>query len=211
MPENKKLPTKPSRVCYIGDSHSVMSMGRNLLEVWQKRSPESFQQLSFYAVSGSTFQDWQTGRLQHLRIKNLRKEPLSQTLLEPEVLGTSLAEILEKEKPQLLILALGTNDLLKFQAHFESYLLDLQRQLKALSQLFGIPFLWVMPPVLAKDLDPGQMRAKLLNGLRSLSFVELIDIDRIFPDQKDGYHFHKDRALEFSQELIDQLIRKKVF
>lgn len=211
MPKNKNPQTKPIKILYIGDSHSAMTMGKSLLKVWGQRSPESFDHLCYYAVSGSTFRDWQTGSLQHLTIKNLKKEPFSSVQENSGAFFVSLEKLLESHSPELVIIALGTNDLLKFQMGFEDYLQEVRKELLNRHQSFGVSFLWVMPPTLPKNLDPEQKRSKLLSALKDLSCVQVVNIDSILPDQEDGYHFHKERGLEFSQALIHELINKNIF
>lgn len=206
MQTNKKSLTESYRILYFGDSHSVMTMGKTLLESFPSLFNDFENQAYFYAVSGATFRDWLTGDVQKLKIKNSSKLPGSSYKEGAEPIDKSLFATVREVQPDVLILALGTNDLLQENIDFLEYLSLVKYNLEKLFlEQPSLQVIWIMPPELNPEVCGNQSRAKLLEMLRGLKFVEVVNVEKILPDQKDQIHFHISQAKLFAAEILKQL------
>lgn len=205
MPTNKKSQTESFKILYFGDSHSVMTMGKQLLEFFPKIFSDFENQSFFYAVSGSTFKDWLSGDVEKLQIKNLSKIPGQSYKEGQEPISLKMMEEVERTKPDILFLALGTNDLLKESSNWQNYLAFIRQNLEKLYLQYHMQIVWIMPPELSPEVLTGHYRSELLKMLSGLKFIEIINVEKIIPDQQDKIHFNKLKATEFAQEVFMQL------
>lgn len=205
MPTNKKQLTESFKILYFGDSHSVMTMGKLLLDFFQKLFNDFENQSFFYAASGATFKDWINGDVTKLRIRNLSKTPSKIFQEGQEPISVTILDQVESHRPDILFIALGTNDLLKEASTWESYLSFVQHNLEKLYLQYHMQIVWIMPPELSHQVIKGKYRSELLKMLSSLKFVEIINVEKIIPDQQDQIHFNKLKATEFAQEVFKQL------
>lgn len=205
MPTNKKQQTETFKILYFGDSHSVMTMGKTLLDFFPKLFSDFQNQSYFYAVSGATFKDWISGEVAKLQIKNLSKLPAQAYKESQDSISLRIMDEVHEKKPDILFLALGTNDLLKESTSWEGYLSFVRQNLEKLYLQYHMQIVWIMPPELSSQVLEGQLRVELLKMLSSLKFIEIINVEKIIPDQQDQIHFNKLKATEFAQEIIKQL------
>ncbi len=223
-------------ILYLGDSHSVTSFGQNILQKLLTDYPELEGKIHFYAVSGSCLLDWLQSNVHHYQIKNFVKTPFQIASLSEQALHfewNSISQI----QPDILILALGTNDI-RNQQSTEVFSL-LQIQLKSLRTIRKV--IWLAPPILQQsdilpailqspDLhtnhhnnnhnsltaDPiAQKPTKLITSnfdlilsIQSNSFIDLIDNQQFRANQPDGIHMLKEEALNFSNDIYPKIIKK---
>lgn len=205
MPINKKSQTDSYRVLYFGDSHSVMTMGKTLLQNMPKIFLNFENQAFFYAVSGATFKDWYTGNVQNLTIKNLYKAPGFSYLESTEAIVKVLPEEVKTIQPDVLILALGTNDILANAINFQEHLMMIKVSLEKLFVENHLQIIWIMPPEFHPEIIEGRLRLELMRMLKELKFVEVINVEKILPDQLDKIHFNKEKAKLFANEILKKL------
>lgn len=130
-------------ILYLGDSHSVTSFGQNILQKLLTDYPDLEGKIHFYAVSGSCLLDWLQSNVHHYQIKNFAKTPYQIASLSEQSLHfewNSISQI----QPDILILALGTNDI-RTQQSAEVFSL-LQIQLKPFHSIKKV--IWLAPPLL---------------------------------------------------------------
>ena len=130
-------------ILYLGDSHSVTSFGQNILQKLLTDYPDLEGSIHFYAVSGSCLMDWLQSNVHHYQIKNFVKTPFQLASLSEQALHFEWSSI-SQIQPDILILALGTNDI-RTQQSTEAFSL-LQIQLKSLRSVKKV--IWIAPPLL---------------------------------------------------------------
>lgn len=189
------------KILFIGDSHTVLSFGdrwRDHLSVEYKES----LQLHQYAVSGSHLLHWMTGDLKNLTIRNLKYVTGSSLEKSAEPLDLNILNLIQSIQPEELFIALGTNDVLFLEDQFRG-----DRYQKALSSLSNRhpDLFWVLPPRLKEDIA-SQSTQDEFKSVINQKFYRVLTSEKFSPDQNDGVHFTRDRAIQWADEIWNQYL-----
>lgn len=200
--KNKAL----KRTLFLGDSHCVMTMGQVIIEKINENYENTDSQLYFYAVSGSSFLDWFQAKQNIFQIRNLKKIPGKAIEVSSDSINIDFQKELKTLQPELLILALGTNDLIVHQNDLDNYLSIVDQGLKEIVQKYkDLSIIWIMPPEFIETIVMPSSRKKLGQVLRNNNKIQLIDILGFFPDQQDQVHFNKSIATQFAIKIFEKL------
>ncbi len=193
---------------YLGDSHSVMEMGKCLLkrinEYFSSRNIKS--DIHFYAVTGCTFLDWFSENQSVHQIANYIYTPKIRGVKSTEAVNISIWNEINFINPQILFLALGSNDFLMHKDHFSAYLLLVENKLDLILERFReIQIVWILPPEFPLFPSFDSLRKSLKQMLSSKPRVEILDLGGHFPDQEDQIHFNKDKGKFFGEQIYLKL------
>jgi lysophospholipase L1-like esterase len=186
-------PRAKLKINYIGDSHSVLTFGQTILA-----ELETISDIHFLAFSGMKLQfltDW-LAQKDELRVLNFEKKSghASQTSKIP----TDLGKTFNINQADILVIALGTNDIVQCAARNSQYgdlLFSLvQQQLKKISVK---KVLFIEPPLLGVDTEL-KIRQAMLTQIVSFGFNA---------DQTDGVHMKKEMAEKFGKSVSKELLK----
>jgi hypothetical protein len=200
--KNKTL----KKILFLGDSHCVMTMGQVIVEKINENYENADSQLYFYAVSGASFLDWFQAKQNIFQIRNSQKIPGKAIEISTNPISIDFLKELETLHPEILILALGTNDLIIHQDDLDNYLTSLDRGLKQIAQKYKkLSIIWIMPPEFIETVVMPSSRRKLGQVLQNNNKIQLVDILGFFPDQQDQIHFNKSKATQFAIKIFEKL------
>lgn len=193
---------KSVRINYLGDSHSVLTFGQTTLDALvQKRIS-----IHFVALSGlhlKNMWNWKSETEAPLTIKNFEYQSgkSAQFSNDPKEIGKEF----DLNGGDILILALGTNDIVNGSLNKMKFEDDLEGKIKkAFEYVTTKKVIYIEPPLLKMDADSG-IRKKLLNLIRSTG-ASVIPCDKFSADQEDGVHMKKEMAREFGNYVSKELL-----
>jgi hypothetical protein len=194
-------PRAKLKINYIGDSHSVLTFGQTILA-----ELETISDIHFLAFSGMKLQfltDW-LAQKDELRVLNFEKKSghASQTSKIP----TDLGKTFNINQADILVIALGTNDIVQCAARNSQYgdlLFSLvQQQLKKISVK---KVLFIEPPLLGVDTEL-KIRQAMLTQIVSFGFNVIRNFG-FHADQTDGVHMKKEMAEKFGKSVSKELLK----
>lgn len=191
-------------IIYLGDSHSVMEMGKCLLKrmIGYFDSKNIRSDIYFYAITGCTFLDWFNEKQWVYRIANYTYTPETHGVKSTEAVNISIWNKIHFTNPQILILALGSNDFLINGDHFSEYLSEVENKLDLILERFKeIQIVWILPPEFPFFPKFDLLRKALRHMLSTKARVDIVDLKGHFPDQEDQIHFNKVKGNIFGEQI----------
>lgn len=205
-----KLYPRNNNILYIGDSHSVTTVGQVLLRFFTHESSIDDAYLFYYGISGSCFTDWFNSNLSHFQIKNLTKLPKQEISITAEPIHLNFEFMLEQVNPRTIIFSLGTNDMVYHYENFGQQLNKIEEGFQRLHEKYPeIKLIWLMPPEFSRDLEISSLRSEFKNRLEKNLFLNIINVTGFIPDQEDKVHFNKEMALKYAEALVAMLKKIK--
>lgn len=196
-----KTESDKKRILYIGDSHSVLSFGDHFRGNLIKHYGESLE-LHQYAVSGSHLLHWFEGGLSDLQIRNLKFVSGGDLTKSPVACNFKIEELIREIRPDELIIALGTNDLIFLNEQVKG--VPYQRALASISTLVE-KAIWILPPRMGFDVVSSSLQSDY-NALISKNFTRALDSSGFSPDQSDGIHFFQALAISWADSIWTQYL-----
>lgn len=186
------------KINFIGDSHSVLTFGQTILKSLDVLAP-----IHFLAFSGLKLQHLvhSQNQAKDLQISNFEKQPGMSGHLSKDPL--SLGKSFRINSAEILIVALGTNDIVEYAVSQKSpaFLKSaIENQLKQIQVKNKI---YIEPPLLAIDIN-SNIRQVIIETVRDFNFTVILN-DRFRADQSDGIHMKKEMALDFGNYVSKEL------
>jgi hypothetical protein len=167
------------KILMIGDSHTVGSFGEGFRQELFKAKKTNEKKFFQYAVAGSSVFHWISGNFKELNngyLLNTPSDKQSNLLKQaaPEQYFKSMFELAEKNSPDTIVIALGTNDMASaymagrkndFLSVAQS-LLDKVAELKKKNLIFSC--VWIGPSLLRSKRFPTSFQIEYFDSLAQL-------------------------------------------
>lgn len=189
------------KVNFIGDSHTALTFGQTIIEHISNEVD-----LHLVAFSGMRLQfltEWmsQENELQLLNSEFKFRAPVT-TSKDPGDIGQDF----DLNDADVLVVALGTNDIVKCfgaKASFKSFL---EKPIKnELQKITAQKVIFIEPPLLAIDKN-AVIRQQLLAQIQDFGF-QVIPCGQFKADQSDGIHMKKEMAQSFGESVAKELLK----
>ena len=190
-----------NRIHFIGDSHSVLTFGQSLVSLL-KECP-----MHFLAFSGLKFQyltNWSQQIDPPLTLLNFEKKYSEAGVFSKNVdqIGSSFSI----NNADILIIALGTNDIVECIQSNQSYGSSVQQKIRIqLARLTVKKIIFIEPPHLAIDTQR-IIREQLLSDIKAVG-AEIISCGQHSADQQDGIHMNKKMASSYADFVAEKLLK----
>lgn len=210
-------------VILIGDSHTVGSFGEALEKNLFETYPDLKNKFYTFAVTGSRFEDWTENGFQNFHLGFAYKSPANDRKTRARG-NTPFLKIsqLVKSNPELVIFALGTNDIAglqnkNFSDSSEKLLQDFMANFQKIKSTWPqTKFVWIIPPA-SKGLKLStdkqiEFFKKLTEQLKQLD-VRVVDSNtyHIAADYDDRIHFKSDLGQKWAGLVAQDIVKLGVF
>lgn len=189
------------KVNYIGDSHSVLAFGQTIID--KISFDVDLHLLGFSGMRLSYLTHW-LDQKEELKILNceFKFRDTPEFSKDPTDIGIGF----KMNDADALVIALGTNDIVKCVDSKHSYETFLERAVEAeLNKITIDTVVFIEPPLLGVDSDK-KIRKQLLIQIKKHGF-QVIPCGNFKADQPDGVHMRKEMAQAFGEFVSRELLK----
>lgn len=189
------------KVNFIGDSHTALTFGQTIIE--RISSDVDLHLIAFSGLRLQHLTQWldQKTELKILNCEFKFRAPVGFSK-NPEDIGLDF----DMNDADVLVIALGTNDIVKCFGAKASFKADLESPIKTeLEKIKVENVIFVEPPLLSIDKD-AKIRAPLLALIKTFDF-KVIPCGQFKADQSDGIHMRKEMAQYFGDSVAKDLLK----
>ncbi|GEM_PF-2845608 len=189
------------KVNFIGDSHSVLTFGQTVID--KLANDVDLHLIGFSGMRLKFLTHW-LDQKDELKILNcefkFRDTPGFSK--DPGDIGIDF----KMNDADALVIALGTNDIVKCVDSKESYEKALAPAIETeLKKIAVENVIFIEPPLLGIDKDK-KIRSQLLNQIKSHGF-HIVPCGKFKADQPDGIHMRKEMAQAFGEFVVTELLK----
>jgi lysophospholipase L1-like esterase len=199
-PDNRRV------ILFIGDSHVVGNFGHALTEIMTTGLPDSA--ITTVAACGSSPSWWLTEH--KISCGFWRHDSNGREISSREDITPKLERLINEIRPDLIIIALGTNLLAMKNNDQHSEIISFLNALNGKTS----QCIWIGPP------DTSRFKSEQINNvyynlnkLTAKSNCHLIDSRKytIYPNsESDGIHYNGENGRRISKEWAENIFRKKI-
>ncbi|OYZ23852.1 MAG: hypothetical protein B7Y39_03060 [Bdellovibrio sp. 28-41-41] len=189
------------KVNVIGDSHTALTFGQTIIE--RISNDVDLHLIAFSGLRLQHLSQWmdQKAELKILNCEFKYRSPVGFSK-NPEDIGFDF----DINDADVLVVALGTNDIVKCVGAKASFKTYLESSIKMeLEKIKVEKVIFVEPPLLNIDKD-AKIRTPLLALIKSFDF-KVIPCGQFKADQSDGIHMRKEMAQYFGDSVAKALLK----
>lgn len=189
------------KVNFIGDSHSVLTFGQTIID--KLAHDVDLHLIGFSGLRLKYLTHW-LDQKEELKILNceFRFRDAPGFSKDPGDIGIGF----KMNDADALVVALGTNDIVKCVESKESYEKVSAPAIEAeLKKIAVETVVFIEPPLLGIDKEK-KIRAQLLNQIKSHGF-HIVPCGKFKADQPDGIHMRKEMAQAFGEYVVTELLK----